>query len=90
MTSYVVDSVLLTAAVLLWTILPHAVFANHWLTVRLVLVVAYIGLGMAAMREKLSRPVRVAALGSAALTYVTIIGIALNHSPLSWLSQWIS
>ena len=33
--SYSIDSVLLTAALMLIAVLPAAVFANHWLTVRL-------------------------------------------------------
>ena len=47
--SYTVDTVLLTAALMLVSMLPAAMFANHWLTVKLVLVVAYVGLGTLAL-----------------------------------------
>ena len=37
--SYTIDTALLTAALMLLTILPGALFANGWLTVKLVLLV---------------------------------------------------
>ena len=48
--SYAIDTVLLSAAVVLVAILPAALFANHWLAAKLALVVAYVALGIAAMR----------------------------------------
>ena len=48
--SYAIDTTLLTAALMLVTMLPAAMFANHWLTVKLCFVAAYVALGIAAMR----------------------------------------
>ena len=49
--SYSIDTVLLTAAMMLLTLLPAALFANGWLWAKLVFLVAYVGLGMAAFRR---------------------------------------
>ena len=78
--SYAIDTVLLTAAVMLVAILPPAMFANHWLLAKLALVAVYVVLGIAAMRRG-SAAFYVAALAA----YVAIAGIALAHHPLGWL-----
>ncbi len=83
--SYSVDTILLTAALMLLTILPGAVFANGWLTIKLVLLVVYVGLGTFALKRGRTQKVRVACYVVALLVYVTIIGIALAHNPLGWL-----
>src|SRR6478609_5733272 len=49
--SYTIDTVLLTAALMLLTILPGAMFANGWLVVKLVLLVAYVVLGSLALKR---------------------------------------
>ena len=51
MLSYTIDTVLLTAALMLLTILPGAMFANGWLTTKLVLVVVYVVLGTFALKR---------------------------------------
>jgi len=83
--SYAIDTVLLTAALMLATILPSALFANHWLTVKLLLVVAYIVLGVFALRRGRSTRARGACFAVALLTYLAVIGIALAHHPLGWI-----
>lgn len=83
--SYGVDTVLLTAALMLLTILPGAMFANGWLTMKVVLLVAYVGLGTFALKRGRTPKVRAACYVAALLVYVTIIGIALAHHPLGWL-----
>ena len=84
--SYAIDTVLLTAAVMLVAILPAALFANHWLAVKLALVVAYVGLGIVAMRRAASGrrgagPWYLAALAA----FAAVVGVALAHHPLGWL-----
>ena len=83
--SYTIDTVLLTAALMLVTILPAAMFANHWLTVKLVLVVVYVVLGVFALRRGRTRTVRTACYFASLLVFTTIIGIARMHHPLGWL-----
>ena len=86
--SYTIDTVLLTAALMLLTILPGAMFSNGWLTTKLVLVVTYVVLGTFALRRGRTPRVRAACYLAAMLVFVTIIGIAIAHHPLGWLQRW--
>ncbi len=86
--SYGIDTVLLSAALMLLSILPHAMFANGWLSVKLALLVLYIALGSLAL--KLGRTARMRALSfiAALTTYLTIFAIARTHDPMGWLRYW--
>lgn len=84
--SYSVDTVLLTAALMLATILPAALFANHWLALKVALLVAYVVLGSLALKRAQSPRARAGAFVAALLIYVTIIGIARAHHPLGWVA----
>ena len=86
--SYTVDTLLLTAALMLLTILPGAMFANGWLTTKLVLVVAYVVFGTFALRRGRTPRMRAACYLAALLVFATIVGIALAHHPLGWLLRW--
>lgn len=88
--SYSIDTVLLTAALMLLTILPAAMFANHWLTVKLVLVVVYVVLGVFALRRGRTPRVRAVCYFAALLVFAAIIGIARAHHPLGWLPRWFA
>jgi uncharacterized membrane protein SirB2 len=88
--SYTIDTVLLTAALMLVAILPAAMFANHWLTVKLVLVAAYVVLGVFALRRGRSRAIRTTCYVAALLVFATIVGIARMHHPLGWLLPWFA
>jgi uncharacterized membrane protein SirB2 len=79
--SYTVDTVLLTAALMLLTILPGELFANGWLAAKLALVIAYIGVGILAMRQGRTRWTRALLFAVALLTYAQIYAIARTHHP---------
>lgn len=83
--SYTIDTVLLTAGLMLVSILPAAMFANGWLTVKLVLLVVYVVLGVFALRRGRSRRVRAGCYAAALLVFIAIVGIARMHHPLGWL-----
>lgn len=84
--SYGIDTVLLTAALLLVAILPAALFANHWLTAKLTFLVAYVVLGSLALKRAQSATARRACFALAIAAYVMMLGIARTHHPLGWLS----
>lgn len=84
-TSYTVDTILLTTATMLFSMLPGAMFANGWLTLKLSLVVVYVVLGILAMRPKRSRSQRIGFYIAALATYTFIFGIARMHNPAGWL-----
>lgn len=88
--SYGIDTVLLTAALMLVAMLPAALFANHWLAVKLVLVVAYVVLGVFALHRGRTRAVRATCYFAALSVFVIIIGIARMHHPLGWLLPWFA
>lgn len=79
---HAVDTTLLTTAFMLLSILPVSAYANGWLATKLVLLVAYIGLGMLALWTARSRVTRGAALVAAALCFASMIVIARRHDPL--------
>ncbi|EMO9597935.1 hypothetical protein DK265_00090 [Pseudomonas aeruginosa] len=88
--SYAVDTVLLTAAMMLFSILPGSLFANGWLLVKLALVVVYILLGRMAMKQVFSQKARALLYLAALLTYLQIYATARAHHPLGLLSLWFA
>ena len=83
--SYAIDSALLTAALMLVTLLHQYPFQQAWLTVKVLLLVIYVLLGMLALRRARSYRVRAAAFASALLVYGFIISVARTHDPLGAL-----
>ncbi|MFZ7096511.1 SirB2 family protein [Luteimonas dalianensis] len=83
--SYAIDTGLLTAALMLLTILPGGLYANGWLTAKLVLLVVYVVLGVFALRRARSRAGRAACYVAALATFAMIYGIARAHHPLGYL-----
>lgn len=86
--SYSIDTVLLTAALMLLTILPAGTFANGWLALKLFLLVVYVVLGSLALKRARSERARRIAYAAALLTYVYMLGVARLHHPLGWL-HWL-
>ncbi len=83
--SYVIDTTLLTAAVLLTLILHQYPLVNAWLTTKLLLLLVYIALGTIALRRARTTAGRVAALTAALATFAFIVGVAITHQPAGWL-----
>jgi uncharacterized membrane protein SirB2 len=88
--SYTIDTVLLTAALMLLTILPGAMFGNGWLTLKVLLVVVYVVLGVYALRRGRTPRVRAACYLLALFVFFWIVGIARMHHPAGWLLPWIT
>lgn len=80
--SIAIDTALLTAALMLFTILPSAVFANGWLATKLVLLPVYVGLGWLALRRTAEGPRQLAFFAGALLAYGFMFAIARTHDPL--------
>ena len=83
--SYTIDATLLTAALMLMTIVRQYPFVDNWLTMKVMLVLVYIYLGYMALWGATERA-RWAGLGGAALVYGFILSIATAHSPLGVFS----
>ena len=84
--SYLIDTTLLAAAVLLTISLQQYPLRDAWLTTKALLLVVYIVLGSLALRGAPRRADAVLAFGAALLTYAWIIGVAVTHTPAGWLS----
>lgn len=79
--SYTIDTVLLTAALMLTTIIHQFPFVDSWLTIKVLLLVGYIWLGYNALRGGSAR-IRWSSLAGAILVYGFIISVARAHAPL--------
>lgn len=83
--SYAIDTTLLTAALMLATMLHQYPFVHGWLTAKVLLLVVYIVLGSIALKRGRTFRGRVLALVAALATYLAIVGIARAHHPLGWV-----
>lgn len=88
--SYAIDTTLLTAALMLLSILPGALFANGWLTTKLVLLVLYVLLATLALKRARTPRARLAFFVAALVTYIYMLGVARMHHPLGWLHGWLA
>lgn len=84
--SYAIDTVLLTAALALMALLQAWPGQQRWLTVKVLLVLAYIALGSLALRRGKGAGFRKACFLAAVAVFVFIVGIARRHDPWGWLS----
>lgn len=83
--SYLIDTLLLLAAVSLAMIVRQYPFLHGWLTAKLFLLFLYILLGYAALRGR-TRASRLVCLAGAILVYLFIVTIARAHHPLGLLA----
>jgi len=79
---HVVDTVLLVSAIALASRWGWAALQLPWLLAKIVALLVYIGLGVAALRTGHSKRVRVLAWLAAMLVFVYIIAVAVSKSPL--------
>lgn len=83
--SWTIDTTLLTAALILTTIIRQYPFVNDWLTAKVLLLVVYVGLGHVALRPALPASRRAVLLAGAVAVFLMIVGIARTHLPLGYL-----
>lgn len=76
------DTVLLSAGLLLTTILHQYPGTHAWLTAKLVGLLVHIGLGFVAFRASLGRNQRIAAWLGSLLAFGYIVAVALTRNPL--------
>jgi len=83
---HVVDSCLLLSAIGLAWMAGQYPFVHGWLTAKIVGLLAYIGLGMLALKPGRPLALRGAAFVAALATFSWIVSVALSKSPLGWLA----
>lgn len=82
---HLVDTLLLTTAILLMIILGQHPGNQAWITTKLIALVFYIGFGTLAIKRAPTAKSRAIFFALAILTFVFIIGVAITHHPASWL-----
>jgi uncharacterized membrane protein SirB2 len=83
---HVVDTMLLTTALMLTTIVHQYPFASDWLTTKVLLLVVYVVLGSIALRRGRNRTIRKAAFAAALLTVGFLVSVARARHPLGFLA----
>ena len=80
--SYTVDTLLLTAALMLASIIHQYPFQAGWLTMKVVLLVVYVGLGTVALKRGRTPRARALAFVAALVTVGFLFTVARAHHPL--------
>ena len=87
--SYTIDTTLLTAALMLATILRQYPFVHAWLTVKVSLLVVYVVLGSFALKRGRTRAARLYFFVAALAVYLFLASVARAHHPLGFIT-WLS
>lgn len=85
--SYTIDTALLTAALMLATLLHQYPFVHGWLTAKVGLLVVYILLGTFALKRGRTARVRAWCYAAALAVFLLIVSIARAHDPLGAFSR---
>lgn len=80
---HIVDSILLTSALILAVMSRQYPGVENWLTAKVIALLVYIALGMIALKRGRSRRVRTLAWLAALTVFVYIIAVAVTRDP--WL-----
>ncbi len=82
---HVVDSGLLACAIGLCVILGQYPFVQDWLTVKVIMLIAYIVLGTVALKRGKTKRVRTLAFFAAIASFLFMVSVAIVHHPLGFL-----
>jgi len=85
--SYVIDATLLAAAIMLTIIIHQYPFSQSWLTVKVLMLVVYIVLGIFALRGGTTRLRKAGFFAAALCVYAFIISVAVTHDPRGFFSR---
>ncbi len=88
--SYAIDTTLLTAALMLVTILHQYPFVQAWLTVKVVLLAVYIVLGTLALKRGRTRAMQATCYFAALAVYLFIASVAVAHNPRGVFAPFFS
>jgi uncharacterized membrane protein SirB2 len=85
-TPHVVDTVLLVSAIVLAVRLRLSPLDQPWLMAKIIALVAYIGVGMVALRIGRTKTVRTAAWVLGMVIFAYIVSVAVTRSALGWFA----
>lgn len=81
-TSYGIDTMLLTLALMLMSVIHQYPFAVGWLTMKVCLLIVYVVLGSLALKRGRTQRARKVAFVGALLTVAFLYSVARAHHPL--------
>jgi uncharacterized membrane protein SirB2 len=81
---HAVDTVLLASAIAMTVLIGQYPFVAGWLTAKVMALVAYIGLGMIALRRGRTRHQRIAAWIAAQAVFLYVVLVALSKNAWPW------
>ncbi|PIE20484.1 MAG: regulator SirB [Neptuniibacter caesariensis] len=82
---HIIDTLLLASAITLTVLLQQYPFAAHWLTAKVLALLAYIGCGTFAIKRCKTRQGKVIALILSLLCFAYIVSVAVTHSATLWM-----
>jgi uncharacterized membrane protein SirB2 len=82
--TYTVDTVLLTAALMLTTVVHQYPFIDAWLTVKVLLLGVYVVLGSYALKRGRTGKMRLVFWVVALAVFAFIASVARAHNPYGW------
>jgi uncharacterized membrane protein SirB2 len=88
--SYAIDSLLLTAALMLMSALHLQPFSTGWLGTKIALLAVYVVLGSVALTRARTPRARALAYAGALLTVALLVSVARAHHPLGAFAGWLA
>ena len=79
---HIVDTLLLTTALIMVVWSAQYPFVQPWLTAKLIALIVYVVLGTVALKRGKTKAMRTGALVAALLTFAYIVAVALTRHPL--------
>lgn len=83
---HIIDTLLLISAFVLAYQIRAYPFTDHWLTAKLLALVAYIVLGMFALKRAKTKQGRIVAFVAALAVFVYIVSVAFSKNPMGFLA----
>ena len=84
-----IDTILLTSAILLTTIIQQYPLMNSWLTMKLICLIIYIILGSLALKRGKTKKIRIIAFISAIFIFLFMYSVARYHHFLGFLALYL-
>jgi len=83
---HVIDTVLLVSAIVLCVQLQQYPIIDHWITVKVVSLMAYIVVGTIAIKRAKNTQQRFIAFAAAIAIFLFMLSVAKTHNPLGFLA----
>ncbi|MDC0068325.1 SirB2 family protein [Gammaproteobacteria bacterium] len=85
---HIIDTVLLTAGVMLSVLVQQYPGIDSWLTVKILALIAYIVLGVFALKRGKTKTARLIYLAAAIAAFGFMVSVSLARSPLGFLAYF--